>query len=192
MWTLRCKRNKDNNMPMNELNERDDGNLLVSVRALWTETEAETDRIKKAQYAGELTPAQAAQELAETCMPLMRDLAQRLFDVQNHAILFRQAASPEIWPDGDTDSVGIWTEDAAMFKQLISDYRDILTRSLDGVDGAAKAEHSKQITLATRALKRLDELTIQDEDEDEPEEDEDEAETDAEDSDDEDEEDKPS
>jgi hypothetical protein len=62
------------------------------------------------------------------------------------------------------------------------------------VDGAAKAEHSKQITLATRALKRLDELTIQDEDEDEPEEDEEdeETETDAENSDDEDEEDKPS
>lgn len=153
-----------NDKVMNELSEGDDANLLDKLKALADETGAESERIKRELYAGELTAEKAVQEFAETCMPLLRDLTQQVFGVQQHAILFRQAASPKIWPEEDDAAEdGLWPEDAQIFKKLLENYRALLANSLEQAnDDAIKTAAQKELALITRAIKRVDELTIQD------------------------------
>ena len=154
-----------NDKVMNELSEGDDANLLDKLKALADETGAESERIKRELYAGELTAEKAVQEFAETCMPLLRDLTQQVFGVQQHAILFRQAASPRIWPEEDAGEDGLWPEDAQIFKKLLENYRALLANSLEQAnDDAIKTAAQKELALITRAIKRVDELTIQDDD----------------------------
>jgi hypothetical protein len=135
-------------------------NLLRDIQVLQAEMMEHVNRIKGLSRQGKLDHETLTSEFAETFLPLLQDTVDKMFQVQYLAQRFGDDVAAKLWPDGEEDPSGLWPEDAEVFKALLTDYKHVVSASLEHLDGVAKKESEKKIALIDKALVRINELTL--------------------------------
>ena len=142
-------------------------NLLNAIQVLQKDMSEQVKRMKQLAYEGKLDHETLSGEFAETFLPLLQDTIDKVFEVQYMAQRFGDEVAAKLWPDGEEDPSGLWPEDAGVFKTLLTEFKSVLSSSLEQLDeGIAHKETEKKIALIDKAIARVDELTLSD---DEPE-----------------------
>lgn len=151
-----------NNMPQ----EPEESPELAAQMTLVNDVAAQVQRVKAIYTSGQLTPELAVEELCETFLPLLQDIAERGYQTQLANEEFNAAVEDKLWPDGAApedgeDAPGLWPEDARVFKQLLTEYLQLLESS---TDEATRVHVDERVKVIKAALARIDELTLDEED----------------------------
>lgn len=151
-----------NNAPASQ--EAEESPELVAHAQLCQDINAQVERVKSLHRSGQLTPDVAIDELCETFLPLLQDVAERAYHTQRANEDYMDAVDEKLFdgegpaaPDAEEDAPGLWPEDARVFKMLLTEYRAVLDKLDDS--GAV----SERVQLIDKALARIDELTLDDE-----------------------------
>ena len=149
----------------------EDPNPLDKIQALTKDVQSQSARLRAIQRAGKLTPEVLASEVVETVLPLMEDTLGALYEAQYLQQQFGDEVAEKLWPeDGEGDEGGLWPEDAQLFKTLLGEYRDLLSAGLSTLSADDQPVATQKIEILTKALSRIDELTLEPGDDDEAEE----------------------
>ena len=133
---------------------------LLAIGTLRDDINSQVARVKSIFQQGQLTPELAAEEMCETFLPLLGDLADRMYEAQSA----NEEGFGELYagkPSEGEDPAGIWPEDAKVLKGLLNGYRKLI-EDLQGRDVAIGEEAPTVFKAIDAGIALLDELTIQD------------------------------